>query len=224
MSEDDALAEPGPACEGGEDVDEAVANARNDVIAAMEQAATMYGLPRSAGRIYGLLYFAEEPLSLDVLAERSGYAKSTVSDVTGSLEEIYFARRVSGAGGGRKSYFEAERDIWYAMRQAMQDAGRREVELMRRTLSESETELEAALDAAEQAEDAERAATIAENLDRVRDLQSLYRQFAVSLELFEQFPVEKMLGILARFADDVDHEDLPASFDPDADDAQEADG
>jgi DNA-binding transcriptional regulator GbsR (MarR family) len=213
MDDDEAIEEPGPACEGGDDVDDAVADARNDVIAAMEQAATMYGLPRSAGRIYGLLYFAEEPLSLDDLAERSGYAKSTVSDVTGSLEDIYFARRVSGAGGGRKSFFEAERDIWYAMRQAMQDAGRREVELMRRTLSESEAELERALDAAERADDAARAATVATTLEHVRDLQALYRQIAVTLELFEQLPVEKMLGILARFADDVDQEDLPDSVD-----------
>jgi|GEM_PF-434593 len=196
---------------------EEVAAARDQVIGAMEQAATMYGLPRSAGRVYGHLYFAAEPLSLDELADRTDYAKSTVSDVTSSLEDLYLARRVSGAGGGRKSYFEPERDLWYATRQVMQDAGRREIALMRRQLSEAEVELEAIREDAAEAEDAQLVATAEQHLDRVRELGELYRQFAVSLRLFEQFPVERMLGILARFADDVDAEELPEAFHAEAD-------
>nr|WP_252718679.1 helix-turn-helix domain-containing protein [Haloarcula sp. CBA1122] len=65
----------------------------------MEQSAEVYGLSRSAGRIYGVLYFASDPLSIPELVEETGYAKSTVSNVTRTLSRIglIHRRRLQGA-------------------------------------------------------------------------------------------------------------------------------
>ena len=57
------------------ETDEAVAAAREEVIEALARSADVYRLKRSYGRLYGILFFAEEPLSMDDLAERSEYAK-----------------------------------------------------------------------------------------------------------------------------------------------------
>jgi len=59
--------------------EDARADARERVIESMEQSAEVYGLSRSAGRIYGVLYFAARPRSIPELVEETGYAKSTVS-------------------------------------------------------------------------------------------------------------------------------------------------
>ena len=47
--------------------------ARERVIESLEQSAEVYGLSRSSGRIYGVLYFADGPLSIPELVERTGY-------------------------------------------------------------------------------------------------------------------------------------------------------
>ncbi|PHQ46077.1 transcriptional regulator, partial [Halorubrum sp. C3] len=76
--------------------------ARERVIESMEQSAEVYGLSRSAGRIYGVLYFSEEPLSIPELVDETGYAKSTISNVTRTLTRIGMIHRRSSEGGGRR--------------------------------------------------------------------------------------------------------------------------
>ena len=174
------------------------AEARERVIAAMEQSAAEYGLPRSCGRLYGICYFAEDPLSLDELADRSGYAKSTVSDVMGALEDLYLARRVSPPDGGRKAYFEAERDLWFATQRIAEETAAREVRLMTRALEDAEKTLEAT--------------DAGTDLERVRELQRNYRKAEVALEVLTRVPVERLLVELARVAEGVDAEELLADL------------
>jgi DNA-binding transcriptional regulator GbsR (MarR family) len=89
--------------------------ARETVIDAIERSAEVWGMKRSYGRLYGILYFALEPLSLDTLTERSGYAKSTVSSAMKTLERYHLIHRQSIPGEGKKAYFEAEMDFWYVL-------------------------------------------------------------------------------------------------------------
>jgi len=169
--------------------DDEINAAREQVITAMERSAAEYGLPRSCGRLYGILYFAEEPLSLDDLADRSGYAKSTVSDITRTLEDLYLVRQMSPPDGTRRSYFEAERDLWYAFQSVAQESGRREVVLMRRALNEAETTL-ADTDGAET------------DLERVRDLKTDYEQVSLMLDALSELSPEELIDALSQVADD----------------------
>ena len=180
--------------------DEERTKARERVVTAIERSAAEYGLPRSAGRLYGILYFAEGPLSLDALAERSGYAKSTVSDTLGLLENVYLVRKASPPSGGRRSYYEAERDLWYAFYRVVQESGRREVQLMTRALEDAEERLAAADDPGT-------------DLQRVRDLKAEYEDAALLLDLLESVPPETLREILLRAAWLADAGDSPASLD-----------
>lgn len=112
--------------------------ARERVIESLEQSAEVYGLSRSAGRIYGVLYFADEPLSIPELVDRTGYAKSTVSNVTRTLSRLGLIHRRSSDGGGRRVRFAAEREIWYIIQDVFRQYVQRELQTTHRTLRRAE--------------------------------------------------------------------------------------
>ncbi|RKS78401.1 DNA-binding transcriptional regulator GbsR (MarR family) [Haloarcula quadrata] len=121
------------------DADSSVARER--VIESMEQSAEVYGLSRSSGRIYGVLYFAAEPLSIPELVDETGYAKSTVSNVTRTLSRVGLIHRKSSAGGGRRVRFEAERDVWFILQDVFQQYIQREVQTTLRTIRRAEEQV-----------------------------------------------------------------------------------
>lgn len=94
-------------------------SAPEPVIETFERLAERYGLNRSCGRIYGICYFAEEPLSLDELVAESGYAKSTVSTAAQTLTRLSLLSRRSVSPGGRRVYYEAERDVKTAIQELL---------------------------------------------------------------------------------------------------------
>ncbi|MFO8114810.1 MAG: MarR family transcriptional regulator [Halorubrum sp.] len=112
--------------------------ARERVIESLEQSAEVYGLSRSAGRLYGALYFADEPLSIPELVDRTGYAKSTVSNVTRTLSRLGLIHRRSSDGGGRRVRFAAEREIWYILQDVFRQYVQRELQTTHRTLRRAE--------------------------------------------------------------------------------------
>lgn len=148
---------------GDQDLSEDRRAAREQVIEAMARSLEVYGAKRSYGRLYGVLFFAAEPLSLDELVEASGYAKSTVSTAMNTLERFHLVRRRSVAGEGKKAYFEAEDDLWYVFQQFLREQVRREIQIMTRALEEAESALEAADEADAEAD-----------LERVRHLHRIY--------------------------------------------------
>ncbi|MFC7057780.1 GbsR/MarR family transcriptional regulator [Halovenus salina] len=130
--------------ENGDSQETEVERAREEVIEAMATTAEMYGTKRSLGRLYGILYFADGPLSLDDLAERSDYAKSTVSSAMSTLERYYLVKRRSLPGEGKRAFFEAEREWWDVMKRLLETEGQREIVTMNRALDTAQQRLEAA--------------------------------------------------------------------------------
>lgn len=115
--------------------------ARERVIESMEQSAEVYGLSRSAGRIYGVLYFSDEPLSIPELVDETGYAKSTISNVTRTLTRIGLIHRRSSEGGGRRVHYTAEREIWFILQDVFQQYVQREIQTTLRTIQRAQTQL-----------------------------------------------------------------------------------
>lgn len=176
---------------GADERSEEIQVAREEVVEALATAAEMYGVRRSCGRLYGVLYFADEPLSLDELAERSGYAKSTVSTVMSTLERYNFAYRRSRPGEGKRAFFEAERDWWRAVEQILRREGQREIATMTRALDAAEAKLEAS--------DDERAAA---DLERVRRLQEFYDQAELLVDLVSGQSIEDLLWLFETARED----------------------
>ncbi|AXG06426.1 MarR family transcriptional regulator [Haloplanus rubicundus] len=161
---------------------------RRDVIESMERSAEVYGLSRSAGRVYGVLYFAAGPLSIPELVEETGYAKSTISNVTRKLTRIGLIRRRSTGGGGRRVQFEPETDLWFVVQDVFQQYVAREMETTRRTLDR-------ALDRLEEAEIDEDDPAY----DRVAALAATYDEFETLLELAMDHSVPELIEAIEAY-------------------------
>lgn len=167
------------------DVSDEVLAARETVIEAMEHSADIYGLNRSYGRLYGILFFADEPVSLDELVEKSGYAKSTVSSAMTDMQQLHMVYRRSISGEGKKAFYEAERDFWTFIQEFLRSQVQREVTVMSRALADAEETLADA--------DGERAE---QDLQRVRKMERMYSRSQELLTLLTSSSVEGLIGLI----------------------------
>jgi DNA-binding transcriptional regulator GbsR (MarR family) len=161
--------------------------AREEVIRAMERSAEVYGQNRSYGRLYGILYFADEPVSLDELTDRSGYAKSTVSTAMKQLERLHLVHRRSVPGEGKKAFYEAEREFWEVVQELLRREVKREIDIMTRALDDAEETLAAADD-----EQAER------DLEKVRHLDGMYSRSERVVNLLTSASIDRLAALVER--------------------------
>lgn len=164
-----------------------ITDARERVIESMEQSAEGYGLSRSAGRIYGILYFAANPLSIPELVDATGYAKSTVSNVTRTLTRIGLIHRRSSEGGGRRVQFEAEREVWFIIQDVFQQYIHREMQATLRTIQRAEDQLSDE----DNQHDKERIRELRETYEDLREIAQLASEFSAAelreaLETYER--------------------------------------
>ena len=125
----------------------ALDNAREPLIDALARTFAVYGWSEVMGRIYGLLAFADAPLSQDDLAEKLGVSKATVNTNVRTLESLHFVYRVesglSDTSGGRpRLFYRAERDFKKVIQELLHHNVQREVELMAQGIDESRRRLQ----------------------------------------------------------------------------------
>ncbi|WP_246187723.1 GbsR/MarR family transcriptional regulator [Ornithinibacillus caprae] len=80
------------------------------MISAIAQAMVIYGVTPSVGRIYGVLYFSEDPLTLDEIKDQVAMSKASVSN---GIRELIDTEMVSKVWkkGERKDHYIAEKDF-----------------------------------------------------------------------------------------------------------------
>jgi DNA-binding transcriptional regulator GbsR (MarR family) len=176
--------------------DEGVAAPRETVIESMERSAEVYGLSRSAGRVYGVLYFTGEPLSIPELVERTGYAKSTISTVTRRLDRLGVIRRRSSRGGGRRVQFEAEADIWFILQDVLQQHLQREMQASIRSLDR----------AAEDLSDLDETDASRSQLEKIREIRRTYEELQKLTELATQYSASELVEAISQYADQRDED------------------
>ena len=71
------------------------------------RAANLIGLPRSVGEIYGLLFCADQPLTFDVLHQRLGISRGSVSQGLKLLRQLG-AVKLHYVTGSRRDHFVPE--------------------------------------------------------------------------------------------------------------------
>jgi DNA-binding transcriptional regulator GbsR (MarR family) len=71
------------------------------------RAASLIGLPRSIGEIYGLLYCSPEPLTFDEIEARLGISRGSVSGGLKTLRQLG-AVKLQYAPGSRKDHYAPE--------------------------------------------------------------------------------------------------------------------
>ena len=86
-----------------------------------------WGITRTAGQIYALIFVAPAPLNADDIAERLEFSRSNVSM---GLKELQSWRLVNlrHLPGDRREYFDAPGDAWEVFRTLAEERRRREIE------------------------------------------------------------------------------------------------
>ena len=86
-----------------------------------------WGINRTVGQIYALLYVQGKPLNADEIADCLSFSRSNVSM---GLKELQSWRLVKllHQPGDRREYFEPPKDIWDIFKALLEERRRREVE------------------------------------------------------------------------------------------------
>lgn len=86
-----------------------------------------WGINRTVGQIYALIYMSPRPLNADDIAEALEFSRSNVSM---GLKELQSWRlvRLKHLPGDRREYFEAPSDAWEIFRTLAEERRRREIE------------------------------------------------------------------------------------------------
>ncbi|WP_226667780.1 GbsR/MarR family transcriptional regulator [Metabacillus litoralis] len=90
---------------------ETLESTRNVVIDAIAQNMNLYGITPSAGRLYGLLFYSDKPLTLDEMKEELGMSKTSMSNSVRSLLDLNMVEKV-WVKGERKDLYTIKED-WY---------------------------------------------------------------------------------------------------------------
>ena len=86
-----------------------------------------WGINRTVGQIYALIFIAQRAVNADEIAEALEFSRSNVSM---GLKELQSWRlvRLRHLPGDRREYFEAPSDVWEIFRVLAEERRRREVE------------------------------------------------------------------------------------------------
>jgi DNA-binding transcriptional regulator GbsR (MarR family) len=98
-----------------------------EFVAHFGEMGSKWGINRTVGQIYALLYISPQALNAEEIAETLAFSRSNVSM---GLKELQAWRlvRLRHQTGDRREYFEAPADVWEIFRVLAEERRRREIE------------------------------------------------------------------------------------------------
>jgi len=86
-----------------------------------------WGINRTVGQIYALLFISNDPLNAEDIVERLGISRSNVSMGLKELQAWNLVR-LQHKPGDRRDYFSTPDDIWQIVRTLVEERKRREID------------------------------------------------------------------------------------------------
>ncbi|MFJ5771827.1 GbsR/MarR family transcriptional regulator [Psychrobacillus sp. NPDC093180] len=120
---------------------EKLEKARERIIETIAQNIHLYGLVPSAGRQYGMMFFQNEPLTLDDMTEKLGMSKTSMSTSVRALSDLKLVER-AWKKGVRKDLYKVSDDWYQSFIDLFSIKWRRSVTLHLVAIKKSLTELE----------------------------------------------------------------------------------
>lgn len=90
---------------------EKVGQAENLMVNTFSETMDFYGVTPSVGRLYGMMYFRHQPITLDEMKEALGMSKPSMSTSVRKLQDIGIVQKV-WQKGSRKDSFMAEKNFF----------------------------------------------------------------------------------------------------------------
>ncbi|WP_286877755.1 GbsR/MarR family transcriptional regulator [Methanosaeta sp. UBA458] len=154
------------------------------LVEACIKSAKRNGWGDAMGLIRGILFLESEPMSLDELAEKTGYSKTTLRSNLNSLENFGLVTRVVSPLGKQHRY--ALQTDSEAMRLVVQSTAREEIRLILQALNQVEKNLEAR-------------GVVAENMGLMMSkTRHFYEEMDRVMELMNQFTLNEIIEILEK--------------------------
>ena len=162
----------------------------------LSQISQFWGLPKSMGAIFAVLYLSPTALALDEIVSETGFTKGAISTSVRTLARMGLVHRQTKMGD-RKDYYFAEGDFYKVVRTILK--GRENSEFSRAIDSVGQTLV--ALQASPNQERTEEW-DFAEN--RVAEMKSFFDNLdnlvrvITALETMNQNTVQKVIGLLKK--------------------------
>jgi DNA-binding transcriptional regulator GbsR (MarR family) len=86
-----------------------------------------WGVNRTVGQIYALVFLSPRPLNADEISETLGFSRSNVSVGIHELQSWRLVRMVHQIGD-RRDYFESLKDVWEIFRVLVEEKRKREID------------------------------------------------------------------------------------------------
>ena len=109
--------------------------ARTTFIEGMSRISSYWGFPKVMGAIYGAIYLAPQPISLDELVEQVGVRKGEVSTSVRGLERLGLVHKHFQLRD-RKDYYVAEADFWRVFKTILKEREKSEFALALNAVTE----------------------------------------------------------------------------------------
>ncbi|CAG9168581.1 GbsR/MarR family transcriptional regulator [Cupriavidus respiraculi] len=146
-----------------------------------------WGINRTVGQIYALLFTSPDPLNADEIAEALGFSRSNVSIGLKELDSWNLVR-LSHLPGDRRDYYSAPDDVWTIFRTLAEQRRRREIDPTLSMLRE--VQLESASTAADRHAQA--------RMKEMYDLISLVTGWFGDIQKLDVATLEKLMRLGAR--------------------------
>ena len=163
---------------------------KKPIIDACIRSAKKNGWNDAMGVLRGALFLESEPLSLDMLAEKTGYSKTTVRTNMIFLENIGMAVRIVGPSGKQHRYrqyrYALETDA-EAMKSIIFFAAKEDIHSILQAINQVENDLKA------HSSEAEKMRAIMGNT------RQFYEEMDMFMELMNHYTLKELIEIIGNF-------------------------
>ncbi|TFJ92009.1 choline uptake/conversion transcriptional regulator CudC [Lentibacillus salicampi] len=119
---------------------EKIDQAERIMVNTISETMDLYGVTPSVGRLYGMMYFTHQPITLDEMKEALGMSKPSMSTSVRKLQDINIVQKV-WQKGSRKDSFVAEKNFFNYFSQFFGMKWEREVEMFLVSIRKTQEQL-----------------------------------------------------------------------------------
>ncbi|WP_020006682.1 choline uptake/conversion transcriptional regulator CudC [Salinicoccus albus] len=119
---------------------EKIDQAENMMINTISETMDLYGVTPSVGRLYGMMYFKHQPITLDEMKDELGMSKPSMSTSVRKLQDINIVQKV-WQKGSRKDSFIGEKNFFNYFSQFFGMKWEREVNMFLSSIKNAQKQL-----------------------------------------------------------------------------------
>lgn len=161
---------------------EKIEQARQDYIESLAETMEMYGLSPSMGRLFGIMFFHDQPITLDEMRSLTGMSKTSMSTGVRALSQLKLVHK-KWQKGVRKDLYEAEHDQFRSFVEFFAQLWEKEIELNQKTLRKTERKLKNLLDDPDVTPDEKE--TVKRDLEKLQNAKRYYTWLEHLVSAFE---------------------------------------